>query len=166
VPTPEFIVALRAKIGNDLLMVPTVAVLVRDDADRLLLVQDKETELWGCPGGIVEPGELPADAAVRETWEESGVFVRLTRVAGIFGGEHCVSTYRNGNRIAWVATLFAARAISGTTRADGAETRDARFFAEDEIAKLSLKESTRRFLRGSAAADTSAYFQASTWQPV
>jgi len=165
VPTPEFIVALRAKIGNDLLMVPTVAVVVHDHDDRLLLVQDKETGLWGCPGGIVEPGELPADAAVRETWEESGVFVRLTRIAGIFGGEHCVSTYRNGNRIAWVATLFAARVVSGTARADGTETRDARFYAEDEIAALPLKESTRRFLQGYAAGDPGAYFQPSGWQP-
>lgn len=164
-PTPEFIVALRARIGSDLLMVPTVAVLARDGDDRLLLVQDRETELWGCPGGIVEPGELPADAAVRETWEESGVLVQLTHVAGIFGGEDCIRTYRNGDRIAWVATLFAARVISGDARADGSETRDARFFSGKEIAALALKDSTRRFLQGSTPGGTGAYFEPSIWRP-
>jgi len=29
--------------------------------------------LWDIPGGTVEPGETPADAAVRECWEEAGL---------------------------------------------------------------------------------------------
>jgi ADP-ribose pyrophosphatase YjhB (NUDIX family) len=164
-PTPEFIVALRAKVGNDLLLVPTVAVLAHDEHGRLLLVRDNGSGLWGSPGGIVEPGELPADAAVRETWEESGVFVALTRVAGVFGGKRCLRTYANGNRIGWVATVFAARVVSGKPRGDGAETMDARLFSNEEIAGLRLKDSTRQFLAGSAAAESVAYFESSTWKP-
>jgi ADP-ribose pyrophosphatase YjhB (NUDIX family) len=164
-PTPEFIVSLRAKVGNDLLLVPTVAVLVSDADGRLLLVQDRENGLWGCPGGIVEPNELPADAAVRETWEESGVLVELTRVAGVFGGNGCSGVYRNGDRVAWVATLFGARAIRGTPSADGAETLDARFFSRDELVTLSLKNSTRQFLERGATTNPGAYFEPSSWQP-
>ncbi|MGZ4748797.1 MAG: NUDIX hydrolase [Oryzihumus sp.] len=29
--------------------------------------------LWDIPGGTVEPGETPAEAAVRECWEEAGL---------------------------------------------------------------------------------------------
>ncbi|GAA1243745.1 NUDIX hydrolase [Oryzihumus leptocrescens] len=29
--------------------------------------------LWDVPGGTVEPGETPAEAAVRECWEEAGL---------------------------------------------------------------------------------------------
>ena len=108
-PTPAFIASLRQRIGHELLLVPTVAVLARDGDGRMLLVQDQESGLWSCPGGIVEPGELPADAAVRETWEESGVLVELVQLAGIFGREHCANTYRNGDRIAFVATVFNAK---------------------------------------------------------
>ncbi len=61
---PEFIKTLRAKIGTELLQVPTVSVLTYDNQGRILLVQDKSSGLWGPPGGIVDPHELPSDAAV------------------------------------------------------------------------------------------------------
>ncbi len=164
--TPEFIVSLRAKIGNDLLFVPTVAVVARDTDGRLLLVKDRECGLWGCPGGIVEPNEVLADAAVREVWEESGVLVQLTRVAGVFGGDDCPAiAYRNGDRLAWVATVFEGRAVRGVPAGDGAETLDAQFHSVDDLAKLSLKDSTRLFLAAIATADAGTYFKPSTWQP-
>ena len=40
---------------------------------------------------MIEPGETPANAAVRETWEETGLIVALTRIVGVFGGERCTS---------------------------------------------------------------------------
>lgn len=164
-PTPEFIVSLRAKIGNDLLLVPTVAVMARDGDGRILLVQDRETGVWGFPGGIVEPDELPADAAVRETWEESRVFVELTGITGVLGGNRCSSTYPNGDRIAWVVTVFGARVISGNPVGDGTETVDAGFFGADEIATLPLRNSARIFLGEVSTTGTRAYFEPSIWKP-
>ena len=163
--TPAFIASLRKRIGHDLLLLPTVAVLARDVDERLLLVQDQESGLWSCPGGIVEPGELPADAAVRETWEESGVLVELVRLAGIFGGEHCANTYRNGDRIAFVATVFHARPVAGAPRADGSEIRDARYFAADEITGLQLRTGTRLFLEAGGPERERAFFKPATWTP-
>lgn len=40
--------------------------------DRVLMVYERERELWELPGGGIEPGESPRDAAVRELWEEAG----------------------------------------------------------------------------------------------
>jgi ADP-ribose pyrophosphatase YjhB (NUDIX family) len=165
VPTPEFIVSLRAKVGHDLLVVPTVAVIARDAEGRLLLVKDRDTGLWGCPGGIVEPHEFPSDAAVRETWEEAHVLVALTRIAGVFGGERCHGVYPNGDRLAWVATVFCARVLEGTASGDGIETLDAQFYPADALADLPLKDSTRMFLQAGTGSATSAYFMPSTWKP-
>lgn len=108
-PIPEFIQTLRAKVGHDLLHLPSVGVLARDAEGRLLIVQDSDDGTWTCPGGLVEPFEIPADAAVREAWEESGVLVRLTGIAGVFGGPECYTNYANGDRISWVATIFTAQ---------------------------------------------------------
>jgi ADP-ribose pyrophosphatase YjhB (NUDIX family) len=145
-PTPEFIRAIRAKVGSELLHVPTVGVLAYNDDDRLLLVRDREDGFWTCPGGIVEPHELPADAAVRETWEESGVLVKLTGILGVFGGEHCGGVYSNGDRIAWIATIFSARVIGGMPLPDGSETSAAQFLSRGEIARLPLKPHLSLFL--------------------
>ncbi|MGX6603732.1 NUDIX hydrolase [Micromonosporaceae bacterium Da 78-11] len=49
------------------------------DADGALLLQLRDdhapyySNVWGLPGGAVEPGETPAEAAVRELWEETAL---------------------------------------------------------------------------------------------
>ncbi len=60
-------------VGHDLLLLPSTAVLPRDDAGRLLLVRLIDTGNWAAIGGAVEPGESPRDGAVREAEEEAGV---------------------------------------------------------------------------------------------
>lgn len=56
------------------------------DAGRLLLVQrgrEPAMGLWSIPGGHVDVGESPAQAAVRETFEETGLHVRVVRHVGM-----------------------------------------------------------------------------------
>ena len=163
-PVPEFIRELRSKVGNTLLQLPTVAVLVRDEIGRLLLVQDGDSGLWTCPGGLVEPFEQPADAAVREAWEEAGVHVELTTLVGVFGGEVCQTHYRNGDKVAWVANVFAARIIGGTAKADGDETTAIRYCTAADLASLPMQPWVRLFIDAAATAG-SGYFQPARWQP-
>ena len=164
-PTPEFILALRKKVGHDLLHVPTVAVVARNDAGEVLLVKDSETGVWGCPGGILEPNESPADGAVRETWEEAGVLIELSAVLGVFGGEHCAGVYKNGDKLAWTAIVFSARAAAGSPRPDGSETLGAQFFAGDQLEQLAIKDHSRMFLAAEVHAGKGAYFAPRTWRP-
>ncbi|WP_370615068.1 NUDIX domain-containing protein [Mumia qirimensis] len=51
--------------------------LVRDDAGRVLLCELTYKREWDLPGGVVDPGESPADAVVRELREELGVDARV-----------------------------------------------------------------------------------------
>lgn len=164
-PIPEFIQALRAKIGTDLLQVPTASVMAYDDRGRLLLVQDLKSGLWAQPSGIIDPHELPSDAAVREVWEEAGVFVELTRVLGVFAGEHFSGVYPNGDQLSVVATVFAARVISGTPRGDGEETSDARFFLPEEIEHLRCYSHFHVIRRAVGQHQTQTYFKPATWKP-
>lgn len=162
---PDFIKALRSKIGTDLLQVPTVSVLSCNEQGQLLLVQDKSSGLWGAPSGIIDPHELPADAAVRETWEEAGVFVELTHIIGVFAGEHFAGVYSNGDQLACVTTVFGARPISGTPRPDREETSDARYFAPSEIDYLPCYPHFQVIRKVVSQHRSQVHFDPSTWQP-
>jgi ADP-ribose pyrophosphatase YjhB (NUDIX family) len=164
-PTPPFIRELREKIGTALLLVPTVAVLTHDEQGRVLLVRNAGSALWSTPGGIVEPHESPSDAAVRETWEETGLLVQLTRVVGVFGGEQCGVTYANGDRLAWVATLFEARRLHGELKPDGEEVAQARYCSPDEIAPLPCRPHLPMFLEAGRQRDGGAWFPPPMWKP-
>jgi 8-oxo-dGTP pyrophosphatase MutT (NUDIX family) len=164
-PIPDFIKSLRSKIGTDLLQVPTAMVFAYDDSGRLLLIQDRDSGRWSAPSGIIDPHELPSDAAVRETWEEAGVFVELTHILGVFAGEYFSKTYDNGDQLAAVTTMFAARVIRGTPRPDHEETSDARFFAPSEIDALSCSAHFLVIRKAVNQGQSQAYFKPSTWHP-
>jgi 8-oxo-dGTP pyrophosphatase MutT (NUDIX family) len=133
----DYVRGLRRQLPPDvLLQVPSVAVAVRDDAGRVLVARHAEVGAWVLPGGAIEPAETPADAAVRETWEEAGVVVRLTRLVGVFGGPDFVVRYLNGDRTSYVMTVFEARAEGGAARPDGVELLELRWVSRDEWPSL------------------------------
>jgi 8-oxo-dGTP pyrophosphatase MutT (NUDIX family) len=115
---------IRALVGHELLVLPSVAVLPRDDRGRLLLVRLSDTGNWATIGGSVEPDEAPADAAVREAEEEAGVVVSLGGVLAVLGGPDFRITYPNGDQTSYVTTVYEAVVTDGTPRADGDETVD------------------------------------------
>jgi 8-oxo-dGTP pyrophosphatase MutT (NUDIX family) len=61
-----------------------VNAVIVDDAGQVLLALRDRPAIWNLPGGGVEPGEAPWDAAVRETAEEVGVDVEVERLTGVY----------------------------------------------------------------------------------
>lgn len=161
----DYMRRLRAKVGTDLVLLPSVSVLAVDDRARVLLVRAAETGQWVVPGGAMEPGETPADAAVREVWEETGVRVALTGVLGVYGGPEFRVGYRNGDEVAFVMTAFAGRPLGGAPRADGEETLEARYVAAAEAAGLDLPAWARIVLADAAAGRRRTHFRPAAWAP-
>ena len=156
---------LRDKIGTMLIEVPTASVLVFDERRRVLLVRHAEGDVWTTPGGMIEPGETPADAAVRETWEETGLAVDLVRIVGVFGGAPCVSEYGNGDRVAWVSTVFEGAVVGGELRPDGEETLEVRYFDRASLDKLDRRPHVDLFVDAALRSVAGAVFQPATWMP-
>jgi ADP-ribose pyrophosphatase YjhB (NUDIX family) len=161
----DYMRSLRAMVGTTVLEMPTASVLVFDDRERVLLVRHVEGNNWTTPGGMMEPYETPADAAVRETWEETGLLVELTRIVGVFGGPMCTAIYSNGDRVSFVSTVFAGRALRGTLRPDGVETLEARYWSRGELASLVRKPHVQLFVDAAFASGREAQFQPPSWQP-
>ena len=131
---PEFVVALREKIGTAPLWLSGVtAVVVKED--QLLLVQRADTGAWTPVTGIIDPGEQPADAAVREVAEEAGVRVVPERLAAI--GVTDVVVYDNGDESQYLDLTFRMRWTEGDPHpADGENTR-AVWFPRDDLPAMS-----------------------------
>jgi NADH pyrophosphatase NudC (nudix superfamily) len=74
------IARLRAVVGHELLLLPSISVLPVDDAGRVLLVRHAgHDDGWGVLGGAVDIGESPPEAAVREAREELSDVAWFTR---------------------------------------------------------------------------------------
>jgi 8-oxo-dGTP pyrophosphatase MutT (NUDIX family) len=60
------------------------SVVLDDAAERVLLILRQDFRIWALPGGGIEPGETPDQAAVRETLEETGYEVAIDRLVGSY----------------------------------------------------------------------------------
>ncbi|PZR52361.1 NUDIX hydrolase [Xylanimonas oleitrophica] len=109
-PIPPFVRDLRRHVGTDLLWLPGVTVVVRDDAGRILLTQRADNHRWALVSGIVDPGEEPGLAAAREVLEETGVTVVVEALAAVSTTGEVV--YPNGDRSTYLDLLFTARPTS------------------------------------------------------
>jgi ADP-ribose pyrophosphatase YjhB (NUDIX family) len=138
----EYVRALRAKVGNDLLFMPSAHVVIEDREGRILFVRHVEGR-WQLPGGAVDPGEGPAEAARRECREELGVAVEIERIMGVYGGPQHRFRYENGDEVAWVVTIFAARVVEGRPMPSDDEVDDVGWFARDELDGLPFTVATR-----------------------
>ena len=163
-PMSPYIRELRARVGSARLLLPSVTALVFDDAGRLLLVRQRDGGVWSTPGGAMEPDEIPADAVVREVWEETGLLVEPLRIAGVYGGSECVVRYDNGDETQYVMAVFACAVRGGALRADGDETLEARYVGEGEARALPLTPWLRHVI-ATFFERREAHFAPARWRP-
>lgn len=153
-PVPDFVLALRAKIGHDPLWLMGVsAVVVR--GDETLLVRRADTGAWTPVTGIVDPGEEPAVAAERETLEEAGVVARAMGLSWV----HVIPpiTYANGDQSQYVDLVFRCDYVSGDPYPADGENTDARWFALDQLPPMD--DDMRERIRGAVAFDGVTRFE-------
>ncbi len=105
---------------------------------QVLLTKREDFEVWCLPGGGVEAGESLAEAALRETQEETGLKVELTRLVGTYS--------RLGGFPDIHAILYAARRIGGEIRLQPGETVEVRYFSLADLPTEMLFGQKQRIL--------------------
>lgn len=130
----EYVESIRARIGNELLLLPGVTAVIRD-GEQFLLARHAHSGLWSLVGGAVEPGEEPSDAVVREVLEETGARIRITGIVGAYGGEPMMVEYPNGDRVGYVTTAYECELLSAA-RPDLDEIIELGWFSREDIARL------------------------------
>ncbi|QDQ15354.1 NUDIX hydrolase [Streptomyces spectabilis] len=110
-------------------------VLLFDERDRVLLVDPTYKAGWEFPGGVVERGEAPARAGVREVAEETGIRLTGTPRLLVADWEPPLPPGYGGMRFLFDGGVL-ARADAERLLLPGPELRDWRFVTEEEAARL------------------------------
>lgn len=129
---------LRKKVGNDLILSPSVAAVIHNEEGELLLQEKSSGEAWSLPAGGIELGESPHEAIIREVMEETGYAVRIHAILGVFGGQAFRYTYPSGDHVEYVVTLFQCKIVGGSGVPFDSETKSIRYFKRNEMPELAL----------------------------
>ncbi|HET8569178.1 MAG TPA: NUDIX domain-containing protein [Candidatus Limnocylindria bacterium] len=91
--------------------------VIFDHDRRVLLCHRRDIDAWNLPGGGVEDGEAPWQAATREVREETGLETEVVRLTGVYWKADTGETVFN----------FESRVVSGTPHATD-ESDEVRYF--------------------------------------
>jgi 8-oxo-dGTP pyrophosphatase MutT (NUDIX family) len=158
-PTPDFIRTLRATAGHQLLWLPGVSAVVFDEDGRVLLGQRADNHEWCVPSGIPDPGEQPAECAVREVYEETAVRCVVERIVAVRSTQEVA--YPNGDRCRFMDVTVRCRAVGGEAAVNDDESLAVGWF---EVDALPMMSATQQFRIKQALSDEPTWFEPMTPQ--
>jgi 8-oxo-dGTP diphosphatase len=129
--------------------------LFRDERGRLLVVEPVYKAHWDIPGGIVEPGETPTQACVREVEEELGLAMTPGPLLAVDWAPHPDA----GDRVLFVfdgGVLSRQRIAAIRLRPE--ELRSYRFVAPRELSGVLIPRLARR-ITAALSADSTRYLE-------
>jgi 8-oxo-dGTP pyrophosphatase MutT (NUDIX family) len=130
VATPDFVLALRERIGTAPLWLSGITAVVLDaDRSRTLLIRRSDNGAWTPVTGIIDPGEQPAVAAAREAMEEAGIRIVVERLASTSVTPEIV--YPNGDRSRYLDLTFECRWVAGDPHPADGEASEVDWFPLD-----------------------------------
>lgn len=148
-PTPFQRLSAYAVVQADYDGVPSVLLTTFARSRRLV---------WGLPGGGLDPGEDPADGAVRETWEETGQRVRVTAplqlVSRHWTGPSPTGRLEDYHAVCAVYRARCPEPVAPVVQDVGGSTEDAAWIPVADLPATPVLDWQRRFLPGAGRART------------
>jgi ADP-ribose pyrophosphatase YjhB (NUDIX family) len=124
-------------------LVPAVNVVVVNAAGDILLIRRTDNGNWALPGGAIDLGESVAQAAARETLEETGIKCEVTGIVGIYSDpKHVILYTSNGEARQEFSIVLTARPISGRPT-PSSESSEVRWVPEAELPGYTIDRSMR-----------------------
>jgi ADP-ribose pyrophosphatase YjhB (NUDIX family) len=136
-------------------LVPSVNVVVTNDKSSILLIRRTDNGNWAVPGGAIDVGESVAQAAVRETLEESGIECEITGIVGIYSDpKHVIMYTSNGEVRQEFSIVLTGRARNGQPT-PSSESSEVRWVPAAEVAGYTMDRSMRIRINDFLAGDKS-----------
>ncbi|MDP9864865.1 MULTISPECIES: NUDIX hydrolase [Streptosporangium] len=124
-------------------LVPSVNVVVTNEASEILMIRRSDNDNWAVPGGAIDLGESLPDRTIREALEETGIRCEITGLVGTYTDPRHVILYTSNSEARQeFAIVLTGRAIAGEpTPSD--EPREVRWAPRDEVDSLAMDRSMR-----------------------
>jgi 8-oxo-dGTP pyrophosphatase MutT (NUDIX family) len=136
---------------------PAVTAVVVDENGRLLLNQRADNGRWALIGGILDPGEQPADGVIRECFEETGVVIAAESLALVDVSP--VYDYPSGDRCHFLDLVFRCRPVHGEAHVHDDESLAVQWFSLSALPEVD--DYTRRRIEVCLAAAPAAVYRRS-----
>ncbi len=125
-------------------IVPSVNVIIVNERDEMLMICRTDNGNWAVPGGAMDFGESIAEAAVRETREETGIECEITGLVGIYTNPRHVIRYTSNDEVRQdFSIVFTARPLAGKPT-PSSESSEVEWVSLDAVPGLRMHPSMRQ----------------------
>jgi len=118
-------------------------ILTREDG-AILLICRTDNGNWSLPGGAIELRESVAQAAVRETLEETGVRCRVTGISGVYSDPGHIIHYTSNDEVRREFTIALTAAAAGGELAPSRESSEVRWVSPADMDRYPMDPSMRK----------------------
>jgi ADP-ribose pyrophosphatase YjhB (NUDIX family) len=124
-------------------LIPSVNVVVINGAGDILMIRPTDNGNWALPGGAIDLGESVAQAAARETLEETGIECEVTGIVGIYSDpKHVILYTSNGEVRQEFSIVLTARPLRGQPTPSN-ESSQVRWVPASELPGYTMDRSMR-----------------------
>jgi 8-oxo-dGTP pyrophosphatase MutT (NUDIX family) len=125
-------------------VVPAAVALVAREDGAVLLIRRTDNGNWALPGGAIEMNESVAEAAIRETFEETGIQIEVTGLLGVYSDPQHVIHFTSNDEIRREFSVVLTAWPVGGELDTSSESSEVRWVAPADLAGYTMGSAMRK----------------------
>lgn len=125
-------------------LVPAAVAIVAREDGAVLLIRRTDNGNWALPGGAIEMNESVADAAIRETFEETGIKVEVTGLLGVYSDPRHVIHFTSNDEVRREFSIAVTAQPVGGELTPSSESSEVRWVAPGDLAAYNMGSAMRK----------------------